>query len=295
MGQKEIIERKFSLALQGHVDDARYFFFDTDPRKKYRLAIIFGGFEKCAPDFEIKRKTYPYYVIEIALKGNCSLAIGENHGQLKRGIIAGFCPRQSHHYIFDKNNPREHIFIAFTGSQAKRLMNQSGLEKTGIIKLEKPGEIIYLAQAILKSGLEKTEHSHELCCNYLKALLLEQSAGRARGDKTASASTSTYRQCRKYIDENFSSIFLPSTVAAHCRINTRYMSRLFKKYAGISPHEYIMRLKLNRAANILSVSSTPIKEVAETVGFIDPYHFSRNFKQFHGVSPKDYRDRLREN
>jgi len=290
MTQKEIIENKFKLALEGHVAESKYFVFETDPKKRQKLAIIFGGFEKCEADFEIKRKSYPYYVIEIPTKGKCLLKIGNHEYELKKGYIGAFAPGIPHHYKCDKNNPMEHIFIAFTGSEISRLFKKSGFDKGKVMKLLKPADIFYLIEAILKKGLEKTSISHELCCSYLKTLLLEQGAILALTDKIDSISVNTYRHCRRYIDENFSTIFLPSEVAEKCGINTRYMSRLFKKHASITPHEYIMRLKLNKAANLLLVSSLSVKDIAEMIGFIDPFHFSRNFKKIHGLSPRDYRN-----
>jgi transcriptional regulator GlxA family with amidase domain len=68
------------------------------------------------------------------------------------------------------------------------------------------------------------------------------------------------------------------------------MSSLFKRYSDNSPHEYLTRLKLNKAANMLLTSRLTIKEIAREVGFDDPYHFSRNFKKFHKLSPKYYRN-----
>jgi len=118
--QKEIIENKTKLCLEGRVTDSKYFFFDTDPKKKYELAIVFGGIEKCAPDFEIKRRTYPYYVIEIPLKGQCILEIAGKTHKLAPNHIGGFMPGTSHHYKCDPNSPMEHIFIALFGSQAKQ-------------------------------------------------------------------------------------------------------------------------------------------------------------------------------
>ena len=153
--QKETIEKKTQLALEGHVSESKYFFFDTDPRQKQDLAIIFGGFEKCAPDFEIKRRTYPYYVIEIPTKGRCLLKIGSKQYELKKGALGGFTPGVSHHYKCDKNSPMEHIFIAFTGSEVSLLFKKSSLGKGNVVSLLKPSDILYLAEAILKKGLEK--------------------------------------------------------------------------------------------------------------------------------------------
>lgn len=290
MEKKAISDNKLKLCLEGNVKESKYFFFDTDPKKKHDLAIVFGGFEKCAGDFEIKRKTYPYYVLEIPTKGTCQLKIGNDQHRLTANFIGGFAPGISHHYKCDRNDPMEHIFIVFTGSLAKVLFNTCGFNDGGVLKIKKAGEIIYLAQTILKKGLEKTLYSHQLCCNYLKNILLEQAAGLNHSHSAAFVSMNTYQRCRKYIDENFSTIFLPSEAAEKCGINIRYMSRLFQKYANISPHEYIMRLKLNRAANLLLISHFTIKEVAEMTGFVDQYHFSKNFKKFHGLSPRYYRD-----
>jgi AraC family transcriptional regulator of arabinose operon len=289
--QKEITDNKSKLCLEGRVTESKYFFFDTDPKKKSELAIVFGGVEKCAPDFEIKRKAYPYYVIEIAKKGFCTLKIADKTHRLAPNYIGGFSPGVAHHYKCDANNPMEHIFIAFFGSQAKELFARSGLHKGNVLKMKKTGQILYLAEAILKHAFEKSVHSHELCCSYLKTLLLEQSTDVSPEDSLR-VSPATYTRCRKYIDENFSTLFLPSQVAEKCGVNVRYMSRLFKQYADVTPHEYIMRLKLNKAANLLLTTNLSIKHIAQAAGFADPYHFSRNFKNFHGVSPNRYRNTI---
>ena len=290
MEQTELIEKKTNLALEGHVSESKYFFFDTDPRQKQELAIIFGGFEKCAPDFEIKRKTYPYYVIEVATKGRCSLEIENKQYELKKGHLGGFAPGISHHYKCDKNNPMEHVFVAFTGLEASLLFKKSDLLKGNVVSLLKPSDILYLAESILKKGLEKTELSHQLCCVYLKALLLEQGSSLALSGRSDTLAMDSYRKCRKYIDENFSALFSPIEVAEACSINIRYMSRLFKKHGDITPHEYIMRLKLNKAGGLLLTTNLSVREVGYQIGFKDPYHFSRNFKNFHGVSPRHFRD-----
>ena len=91
------------------------------------------------------------------------------------------------------------------------------------------------------------------------------------------------------MDTHFSHIESPGQVAEACDIDVRYMAALFKKHCHITPNKYIMGLKLNKAANLLLTTYDKIKDIAEQVGFSDPYHFSKNFKQFHGRSPNHYR------
>ena len=50
----------------------------------------------------------------------------------------------------------------------------------------------------------------------------------------------------------------------------------------------LLAVKMNRAAELLAVGSPLVKQVAEAVGFADPYHFSRAFKAVHGLSPRAF-------
>lgn len=284
-------EKKRALALEGHVQESRYFFFDTRPQSKAELAIVFGGHEKCATDFEIKRNTYPYYVIEIPISGRCFLGVDGREYTLEKGTIGGFMPGMEHHYKSEQADPMEHIFVVFTGRRAGELFRISGLDKTNVMPLSKPGEMVYLAEMILKKGLQKNEWTQQLCASYLQALLLEQSADQAVSETASTLSRKAYLRCRRYIDDNFSTCISPGHVAQACDVNVRYMARLFKNFGKVTPHDYIMRLKLNKAASLLLMSNMKVSDIAIQVGFEDPYHFSRNFKKFHGMSPQHYRNR----
>jgi AraC-like DNA-binding protein len=289
MKERTNLETKFPEALEGNIYQAKYFFFENAPKTRPDLAIVFGGHERCARDFQIKRKTYPYYIIEIPIKGKCELKIANRKHLLKKGTIAGFAPGSPHHYICDSISPMEHYFIAFLGKEAQKLFEMSTLASKGAINIPNLSETIYLAEAILKKGLEKTQHAQQICNNYLRILLLEIT-GIIAESSDASLSLVTYKSCKKYIDENFSQLLYPRQVANEFAITTRHMSRLFRQYREITPHEYIMRLKLNKASVLLMTSSMTIKRIANLVGFRDQYHFSRNFKNLFGHSPRNYRN-----
>ena len=78
-------------------------------------------------------------------------------------------------------------------------------------------------------------------------------------------------------------------VAAACSVETAYMCRLFKRFERSSPYNYILRLRMNRAAESLREGQLLVKEVAAACGFKDQYLFSRQFKRVMGVSPERYR------
>ncbi len=75
--------------------------------------------------------------------------------------------------------------------------------------------------------------------------------------------------------------------AAH--VSPEYLCRLFRRHLNLGPLECAGLARLERAASLLVRSNLSIKEIADAVGFVSPYHFSNKFRKVYGVSPRDYR------
>jgi AraC-like DNA-binding protein len=283
------IKQRYASGQPGNVHSSEYFYYDAAPDYNKELAIVCGGYEKCEPDFDLNRNDYPYYFVKYTMNGKGSLEINSQTLPLRPGILTGFEPRTPHHYKSDPDDPMEHIFITFVGSQASELFKKSGLSDSHCIDVDSRKDVLAIFQKVLFLGLQNQQYSQEICINYLRILMLEQTASLAILNANTSISTSTYLQCKQFIDLNFSSINSPSQVANACSIDVRYMASLFKKHCHIPPSRYIMRLKLNKGAYLMLATDLTIKEVGYQVGFDNPYHFSKNFKQFYGLSPYNYR------
>lgn len=65
--------------------------------------------------------------------------------------------------------------------------------------------------------------------------------------------------------------------------------RRFRKATGSSPIDWLRRERINHACRRLLQSNDPIKQVAEQVGYNDPFFFSRDFKRYTGLPPSEYR------
>jgi AraC-like DNA-binding protein len=81
------------------------------------------------------------------------------------------------------------------------------------------------------------------------------------------------------------------TLAKHAHLSPSRFHAVFAEAMGVSPVEYVLRLRLERAQQLLMSSSLAVNEIARRVGHADPFHFSRLFKQRFGVSPREYRRR----
>ena len=84
----------------------------------------------------------------------------------------------------------------------------------------------------------------------------------------------------------------PVTVADLARkagLSFWHFSRKFKKETGESPHDYLMKLKLEYALRLLQNTGEPIKAISYECGFLDQSHFCKVFRRFYGETPENFR------
>ncbi|WP_162307068.1 helix-turn-helix domain-containing protein [Schaedlerella arabinosiphila] len=72
-------------------------------------------------------------------------------------------------------------------------------------------------------------------------------------------------------------------------ISKPHLIRLFRKYVGCTPREYILRLQIENAKQLLESTALTIKQIGIMVGIEDANYFSRFFKSRAGLSPQDWR------
>jgi len=82
-------------------------------------------------------------------------------------------------------------------------------------------------------------------------------------------------------------------LAAQAGVTPSHFCRIFKKANGISPHQYVMKAKLNRAVELLSQSDASLALIADSLGFTSQSHFTRAFRQFTGRTPSEFRQQGR--
>lgn len=93
-----------------------------------------------------------------------------------------------------------------------------------------------------------------------------------------------------YMRNHFREEISIEDVSAHLSVNRRYLYKLFKKYSGTSPKQYLSNIRISRATELLSTSDLSVTEIALEVGYKDPLQFSAFFKKQTGFSPKKYRE-----
>lgn len=92
-----------------------------------------------------------------------------------------------------------------------------------------------------------------------------------------------------FIQINLQSSLKVSQLADRANLNTDYFSRLFHRYTGQSPVNYILQKRIERAQYLIITTKKQQEEIAILTGFENVYYFSRVFKKLTGLTPGGYR------
>jgi len=97
------------------------------------------------------------------------------------------------------------------------------------------------------------------------------------------------RRVREFIDQNIDTDIRLGAMAGACGVSPDYFLRMFKSTVGVSPYQYLLNQRVERAKILLSDATCSLAEVALRCGFSHQEHLSRMFRRFTGVAPGRYR------
>ena len=96
------------------------------------------------------------------------------------------------------------------------------------------------------------------------------------------------QQAVNYIQDNLAEDISLQVIATELNMSRYYFCRLFKKSTGITPHQYLIKSRIERAKELLSRKHQSIADVALQVGFTNQSHFTKHFKKLVGIAPKRF-------
>ena len=272
-----------------HVSEARRFYLDLTPPPDTPLAVVCGGCEACAPDYAIRRATFPYYSVEFVARGKGSLVLGDQTFSLFPGAVFSYGPGVPQDITTDARDPLEKYFVDFTGSRAPGLLAEYELPPASFARVFATAEVQGLFDNLIRDGLKGTGYASILCATLLEYLIVKLADSLMPWEARQTPAFATYQRCRRHIAEQFDKLKSLEQAARECHVDRAYLCRLFRRYDHQTPYRFLMRLKMNLAAERLENPGVLVKQVAAELGFDDPFHFSRTFKSVFGLSPQAFR------
>ena len=212
-------------------------------------------------------KARPYAALSFRVSGTCSFEIGNKHLVTKPGDVL-FIPANMPYKV--EYSVSESIVAHFSYCNYPEPENIC-LENSAVIDIQ--------FQRLLETWSE--QHSS----NQAKSMIYDILEKMDNSYKMSMAATPVV-DCIQYMDEHFRDPNLD--IESVCNIgfiSVSSLQRAFSEYLGVSPKQYLIRLRMNHALNLLTMNELSVKEIAFACGFTDEKYFSRAFKKKYGYSP----------
>jgi AraC family transcriptional regulator len=103
-------------------------------------------------------------------------------------------------------------------------------------------------------------------------------------------STRDLQTVKDYIEANLTAPLTVAELSAVVNLSVHHFAVLFRRTAGLTPHQYVLKMRIDRATILLKTTKQPIVTIAHLVGFNTQSHFTRVFHQHTQLTPKQYRD-----
>ncbi|MFT3782126.1 MAG: AraC family transcriptional regulator [Nibricoccus sp.] len=281
---EKVPPRAPSNLLSQQVSGSRYFFLRLAPGGKGVVAL--GGREHCNPDYLIERKEYAYYVLEYVAAGRGHVKLDGKDHELSAGSVFTYAPDTSCSLRTNPQNPMVKYFLCFSGDRAPNLFARAGITVGQVRQLAAHGEIRSVFEDLIREGQHTGRHTREICRLLVDLLGLKLASTLEESRTAGGLARQNFLRCKALVDAQAERLVTLEDIAEAAGLDSSSICRLFRRYQGTSPYQYLLRKKMNLAAEYLVETGGLVKEAALRVGFADPYHFSRCFKAVHGVAPR---------
>ncbi|MBD2102442.1 helix-turn-helix transcriptional regulator [Leptolyngbya sp. FACHB-261] len=161
----------------------------------------------------------------------------------------------------------------------------------------KPDPLVHQLGLALKAELEANDGTGsrlyaESAATFLATHLLRHYSTRKHTIRNYAGGLTKHklRQAVEYINEHLAEDVSLQAIALELNMSHYYFCRLFKRSMGITPYQYLIQQRVERAKQLLKQKSMPIADIASQIGFSDQSHFTKQFRQYTGITPKAFRD-----
>jgi two-component system response regulator YesN len=111
-------------------------------------------------------------------------------------------------------------------------------------------------------------------------------------EKRSGKSRNVIERIRSVMDNRYAENLTVSDIAESVYLSSTYVSLIFKQETGETVYEYLTKVRIEHAKELLRDPIIKFYEICEAVGYADPSHFSKIFKKHTGFTPSTFRDQI---
>lgn len=224
-------------------------------------------------------------------EGQGTLETNQGSFLVKPGSVMVIRPGIWHRYKPDPKVGWHEHYVGFDGDVARHLLRQSVYaSELVLIHCGYREELIDTYMKLYDLVLQETPGFQQVCSGLVIQLLGLIVAFKKHQNFSGKYIEQVIQKIRFHMHENAEDEIDLAGLAGDYQIGYSYFRKMFKRYTGVSPHQYQLGLKILRAKELLLTTDKSIKEISYQLGFNSIHYFSRFFKDRTGVSPTRIRN-----
>lgn len=259
------------------------------------LYFDFCGFSKTLPFHSFGPAVRDTYILHVVLEGKGTYFVNNQQFNLKKGDIFLIRPGVTTFYRADTEDPWIYGWLSFGGAVGTEVISRTAFHEDGYTMVsnwsDRYVDLILECFRYREDSIESELALTSIAYQFLKLLL--EDGGKVDMGTTRQFSRLTV-EAVDYIRQHYTEDLSVGEVADYLAVNRSHLSRVFKNYLNMSIQEFLIGLRINRAASLLSGTDETVESIAYQSGFNSLIVFSRMFKKSTGETPTQYRNRLND-
>jgi AraC-like DNA-binding protein len=237
-------------------------------------------------DYVVERVDFPFFAIEWVTEGNGFLTMGSKRYELSVGTLFAYGPNIAHRIENVPPTNMRKYYLDLAGPEAATSLKTLGLLEGRPVSIGRSYELVELWDLIDREARDDSPHTDKLCESLVRAFLqkIKQRILSSEPGELPEA-LHTFEAIRRMMIDRFLDFSTIEEAALAAGISPVYLSRLFKRFGGCGAYRFLLRLRMNYAAELLMDEGLKVVEVAEQLQYADAFQFSRAFKRVYGIPP----------
>ena len=213
---------------------------------------------------------------------------------IEAGTVMLLFPGERHHYTPNEAQGWNEYWIGFKGDIAERLASAEFLStENAIVKIGISNSLITLYRDAIRIAEKERTGCQQLLAGIVSHMLGHILYKSKRLGENFNKSEDIINEARQLMRERVHHSLHAEDIATALGVGYSWFRQSFKRVTGISPAQYISRLLISRAKEILISETQTISEIAYSLGFESVGQFSTLFRKIEGITPRQFRDENR--
>lgn len=209
---------------------------------------------------------------------------------VQAGTVLLLFPGEWHRYAPDPETGWKEYWIAFDGSQARALAEHAVFSpEAAVLSVGLNDRLARLYSEVLEQVEAEPVGYKEVAAALTYQILAVVHAVEQQRRFGSPEAARIIQRAQVMLVEGLRDPVNFVELADALGVSYSWFRKHFRRYTGLSPGQYHIQLRINKAKELLTATTLPVQEVAEIAGFASPYYFSRVFKDKVGATPTAWR------